>query len=71
MTNSDVPTQEEWERLDPKIQDFERHRILISLDKRLAILEGRKWVNGLLTIGGAFLGGGGVVGMALLGKLLL
>lgn len=69
MANN-IPQWEDWKKLDKDVQEYERHRILISLDKRLAWLEGRKWVNGLLTIGGAFLGGGGVVGMALLGKLI-
>ena len=70
MANS-IPKWEDWKNLDKDVQEYERHRILLNLDNRLISIESKRWKNGLLTIGGAFLGGAAVVGMALLGKLIL
>ncbi len=71
MGNSGIPTWKEWdEELNEDQRKYSLYKILFSLDKRLAAVESKRWKNGLLTIGGAFLGGAAVVGMALLGKLV-
>jgi len=69
MANN-IPTWEEWQNLDNDVQEYERHRILLSLDNRLTSLESAKWKNGVLTIGGAFLGGASVIGTAMLARLV-
>ena len=72
MPNSDIPSWEEWdEQLTEDQRKYSLFKILYSLDKRLGVVESRRWKNGLMTIGGAFLGGAAIVGMALLGKLML
>ncbi|KKL80637.1 hypothetical protein LCGC14_2002740 [marine sediment metagenome] len=69
MANN-IPTWEEWQNLDNDVQEYERHRILLSLDNRLTSLESAKWKNGVLTIGGAFLGGAAAVGTGFLAKMV-
>ncbi len=72
MANSGIPSWEEWdEQLNEDQRKYSLYKILYSLDKRLGAVESKRWKNGLLTIGGAFLGGAAVMGMALLGKLIL
>ena len=58
---------EDWEKLDPKVKEFENFRMLKDIEK---FMNRRKWVNPALVIMSSFSGGFAAVWTAFKFKVL-
>ena len=65
-----LPSWDEWQGLGTKVQEFEKHRILVDLNNRMTAIESNKWKNGALVLGGSFMGGASTIGAALLARMM-